>query len=54
VRAYLADPSLNATKAAESAGYSPKTAASQASRLLRNVNVRKAVKRRWRSRAESR
>jgi phage terminase small subunit len=34
---YLVD--LNATKAAERAGYSPRTAASQGSRLLKNVKV---------------
>lgn len=41
VREYLVD--LNATQAAIRAGYSPKTAESQASRLLRNVKVAAAV-----------
>jgi phage terminase small subunit len=38
---YLID--LNATKAAERAGYSPKTAPVQGSRLLKNAKVRAAV-----------
>jgi phage terminase small subunit len=38
---YLVD--LNATKAAIRAGYSARTAASQASRLLRNVKVQEAI-----------
>mgnify|MGYP001565889504 CR=1 FL=1 len=38
---YLLD--LNATQAAIRCGYSPKTAASQASRLLTNVKIRAAV-----------
>jgi len=33
----------NATRAATIAGYSPKTAAAQASRLLRNVNVKEKI-----------
>lgn len=41
VREYLKD--YNATAAAERAGYSPKTAASQGSRLLKNVNVQKQI-----------
>lgn len=41
VREYLID--LNATQAAIRAGYSEKTAAEQASRLLRNVNVKAAI-----------
>lgn len=39
---YLKTPE-NATDAAIRAGYSPKTATAQASRLLTNVNVRKAI-----------
>jgi hypothetical protein len=38
---YLVDP--NGTKAAIRAGYSEKTAAQQASRLLRNVKVQQAI-----------
>lgn len=38
---YLSD--LNATKAAERAGYSPKTAAEQASRLLTKVKVQSEI-----------
>jgi phage terminase small subunit len=38
----------NATRSAIDAGYSPKTAASQASRLLRNVNVAAAIEHRQR------
>ena len=41
VREYLVD--LNATRAAIRAGYSPKTAREQASRLLSNVNVMDAI-----------
>lgn len=41
VEEYLVD--LNATQAAIRAGYSPKTANEQASRLLANVNVKAAV-----------
>ncbi len=41
VREYLVD--LNATQAAIRAGYSPKTAREQASRLLSNVNVMDAI-----------
>lgn len=41
VREYLVD--LNATQAAIRAGYSPKTAESQGSRLLRNAKVQAAV-----------
>lgn len=41
VREYLID--LNATKAATRAGYSAKTAASQGERLLRNVEIQRAV-----------
>ena len=41
VREYLVD--LNGTQAAIRAGYSPKTANEQASRLLANVNVASAV-----------
>lgn len=40
-REYAKD--LNATKAAIRAGYSPKSAASQASRLLRNVKMQEKV-----------
>jgi phage terminase small subunit len=43
VGAFCGDPSLNATRAAIAAGYSAKTAAQQASRLLRNVKVRDAI-----------
>ena len=39
---YLKTPK-NATDAAIRAGYSPKTATAQASRLLTNVNVKKAI-----------
>lgn len=42
---FCADPSLNATRAAIGASYSAKTAAQQASRLLRNVKVRDAIER---------
>lgn len=41
VRAYLR--TNNITKSAISAGYSPKTAAFQGSRLLKNVKVKQAV-----------
>lgn len=41
VAEYLID--MNATQAAIRAGYSPKTAAEQSSRLLNNVNVKQAV-----------
>lgn len=41
VREYLVD--LNATQAAIRAGYSPETAESQGSRLLRKVKVREAI-----------
>lgn len=41
VEEYLVDP--NGTKAAIRAGYSAKTAAQQASRLLRNVKVQQAI-----------
>ena len=40
IREYLADPHRNGKQAAIRAGYSPKTAESQASRLLRSVKVR--------------
>ncbi|HYH39903.1 MAG TPA: terminase small subunit [Azospirillum sp.] len=43
VDAYLVDP--NGTKAAIAAGYSPKTAAAQASRLLKDVDVAAAIER---------
>lgn len=39
IAALLADPAQNATKAAIAAGYSPKTATVQASRLLRKVHI---------------
>lgn len=42
VEAYLAN-GFNATQAAVAAGYSPKTAYSQGSRLLKNVEVRAAI-----------
>jgi len=41
VVAYVANP--NATKAAKTAGYSEKTAYSQGQRLLKNVEIRKAI-----------
>jgi phage terminase small subunit len=41
VESYLAGP--NATKAAIKAGYSEKTAASQGQRLLKNVEIQKAI-----------
>lgn len=41
IEAYLANP--NATEAAKRAGYSEKTAYSQGQRLLKNVEVQKAV-----------
>ncbi len=41
VAAYVAKP--NATKAAKTAGYSEKTAYSQGQRLLKNVEIRKAI-----------
>lgn len=41
VREYLV--SKNATRAAESAEYSPKTAAQNGSRMLRNVKVKRAI-----------
>ena len=44
VREYLVD--RNGTQAAIRAGYSPKTAAAQASRLLRDVKVQQAVQQR--------
>jgi phage terminase small subunit len=40
---YAADPEGNGTRAAEGAGYSKKTAASQASRLLKRPDVRERV-----------
>ncbi len=49
---YLLD--LNGTQAAIRAGYSAKTAAQQASRLLRNVKVRQAVATRQKDLAEKR
>lgn len=42
---YLID--LNGTQAAIRAGYSPKTAQEQASRLLSNVMVRAEIEKRW-------
>jgi phage terminase small subunit len=50
VKEYLVD--LNATRAAIAAGYSERTAESQASRLLRNVNVKQEVDKRMEKRAE--
>ena len=41
VNEYLVD--MNATNAAIQAGYSPKTAKSQASRLLTNVNLKSEI-----------
>lgn len=49
---YLADKSLNAKRAAIKAGYSPATAESQASRLLRNVKVAAAIEQERSERAE--
>ena len=49
---YLRD--LNGTQAAIRAGYSSKTAAQQASRLLRNVKVRQAIAARQKQLAEKR
>lgn len=45
VEAYIANGG-NATEAAKTAGFSPKTSASQARRLLKDVRVASAVKRR--------
>lgn len=46
VHAYMTDAAGNATQAARLAGYSPKTARAQGSRLLTKVDVRAAVDRR--------
>jgi len=43
VEAYMGPAAGNATGAAKAAGYSPKTAASIASRLLRKVNIQQAL-----------
>lgn len=43
---------LDGTKAAIRAGYSEKTAAQQASRLLKNVNIQKAIKEKLEERQE--
>jgi phage terminase small subunit len=45
IREYLADPERNGKQAAIRAGYSPRTAESQASRLLRSVKVRAVLDR---------
>jgi len=50
VQEYLID--LNATKAAERAGYSPKTAYSQGQRLLKHVEVSQAIEEAQKARAE--
>lgn len=50
VREYLRD--LNGTRAAERAGYSPRTAESQASRLLGNAKVRAEIDAALKERAE--
>lgn len=50
VQEYLID--LNATQAAIRAGYSAKSAASQGERLLRNVEIAKAVEEGMRERGE--
>lgn len=50
VDAYLVDP--NATKAAEAAGYSKRTANEQGSRLLANASVAAEIKRRQSHRAD--
>ena len=51
VREYLVD--LNATKAAERAGYSAKTAYSAGQRLLKNVEIQKAIQAAISKRAEN-
>ena len=43
VDAYMGEAPGNATKAAELAGYSPKTAYAQGSRLLKNAEIRQAI-----------
>ena len=43
VAAYLGEARGNATKAAEIAGYSPKTAYSAGGRLLKDVEVQAAI-----------
>jgi len=50
VAQYLID--LNATRAAQRAGYSPKTAYSQGQRLLKNVEVQSAIQAAMDKRAE--
>jgi len=50
VQEYLID--LNATKAAERAGYSPKTAYSQGQRLLKHVEVSQAIEEAQKARVE--
>jgi phage terminase small subunit len=50
VAEYLID--LNATRAAVRAGYSPKTAYSQGQRVLRNVEIHKAIQAAMDKRAE--
>ena len=52
IEEYLMD--LNGTQAAIRAGYNSKTAAQQASRLLRNVKVRQAIAARQKQLAEKR
>jgi phage terminase small subunit len=51
VAEYLVD--LNATKAAERAGYSPKTAYAQGCRLLKHAEVASEIERRQKERAET-
>lgn len=46
VEAYINDPKRNQTQAAVTAGYSEKTAASQASRLMKDDNIITAIKKR--------
>lgn len=50
VKEYIVD--LNATQAALRAGYSPKTAGSQGQRLLKNVEIQKAIQKVKDERAE--
>ena len=52
VDAYIGEAAGNATKAAELAGYSPKTARQLGSRLLTKVDIRDAVQARQTKRAE--
>ncbi len=49
---YLCEPNLNATKAAIAAGYSKKSAHSQASTLMANSKVKKYLRKRMKNRRE--